>query len=190
MEPEWKREKEMFQERVEKQRDKLRGVKNRQPTIPEIMMKVCEWKGVWNRPRITKADKEGNMRSLNRKMENRLYLIVKRKPIARAEGPWEFVPASQWKEGETLRDTVERSAQEKLPNCRVWVVSNAPDVHYQNVCDNGELQDMFYFRSYLVEGKVKLSDEFEDYAWVTKREMARYMEPELYAKVKDLLVDW
>ncbi|KAK9803311.1 hypothetical protein WJX72_011878 [[Myrmecia] bisecta] len=55
-------------------------------------------------PRITEADHNNDRKSLWRKLDQRLYLLVKE----RGAGSWRF-PQQQHREGESIRQTIERA---------------------------------------------------------------------------------
>lgn len=75
-------------------------------------------------PRVTEADKKKDFRSLNRKLDESLVLLVKQK-LGKDE--LLIVPQGKWTEGETMRQTAERVLREstggKLP---VQFLGNAP----------------------------------------------------------------
>jgi len=181
-EPEWKKEKHEFQEKIQNQKLKILKL---QPNITFVdqVEQAVQAQGVYDRPRLTKADKENNIRSLFRKMENRLYFILKKKN----EEHWQF-PHLQHQTGETLRQTVERANQSHVPNFGVYILSNAPDVHC-DFLENGHTRRLFLYRSYHLKGKPTLGEDAVDYAWVTKSELKGYLNPVLYGSVKDLLLD-
>mmetsp|Transcript_28739 Transcript_28739/g.39769 ORF Transcript_28739/g.39769 Transcript_28739/m.39769 type:complete len:226 (+) Transcript_28739:122-799(+) len=132
--PEWKDEKLAFQKRIQEEKLKLKGLKPIQ-TVTEVIDDLFESEGVYKRPRLTKADKENNTRSINRKMENRLYFIVKK-------DKWEF-PTLEWNSGETLRQTAERSNELHFPEFSIYVLSNSPDAHHDSP-KNEKIQRTFF----------------------------------------------
>lgn len=181
-EPEWKKEKLQFQEKIQSQKLKIQKLPANITFVEQVEQAVRD-QGVYDRPRLTKADKENNIRSLNRKMENRLYFIIKTPSTPH----WQF-PALQHQKGESLRQTVERATQSHVPNFGVYFLSNAPDVH----CDfpeKGHTRRLFLYRSYHLKGKPTLGEGAVDYAWETKSELKEYLDPVLYESVKDVLQD-
>eukprot|EP00008_Paramoeba_atlantica_P013794 CAMPEP_0201496900 /NCGR_PEP_ID=MMETSP0151_2-20130828/62445_1 /ASSEMBLY_ACC=CAM_ASM_000257 /TAXON_ID=200890 /ORGANISM="Paramoeba atlantica, Strain 621/1 / CCAP 1560/9" /LENGTH=186 /DNA_ID=CAMNT_0047887071 /DNA_START=201 /DNA_END=761 /DNA_ORIENTATION=- len=178
--PEWKDEKLAFQKRIQEEKLKLKGLKPIQ-TVTEVIDDLFESEGVYKRPRLTKADKENNTRSINRKMENRLYFIVKK-------DKWEF-PTLEWNSGETLRQTAERSNELHFPEFSIYVLSNSPDAHHDSP-KNEKIQRTFFYRCYHVEGKPVLGEGVKDFAWVTKKELKDFLEPEVYESLERMLVDW
>jgi hypothetical protein len=181
--PSWKEEKAEFQTRVENQKMKILGFK---PTVSVIdaVEEAIAWNGVYNRTSLTKADKENNRRSLHRKMDSRLFYIVKK---ANTLFEWQF-PFVEWKAGEKLRDTAERSSLVHVPQFSVYYLSNSPDAHHDFSGDK-KIHRIFLYRGYHVNGKPSVGDEVIDYAWVTKDELAEYLEPAFYNSVKNILQD-
>mmetsp|Transcript_28739 Transcript_28739/g.39770 ORF Transcript_28739/g.39770 Transcript_28739/m.39770 type:complete len:145 (+) Transcript_28739:411-845(+) len=49
---------------------------------------------------------------------------------------------------------------------------------------------LFFYRCYHVEGKPVLGEGVKDFAWVTKKELKDFLEPEVYESLERMLVDW
>jgi hypothetical protein len=180
-EPGWVEEKNKFQQRVEAQ--KLKTLKL-QPikTIIEHMDDAIENQGVDKRSRLTKS--ETNLQSLNRKMDKSLYFII-RKPNTSFE--WQF-PHIAYQQGETLRQTAERANITHTPQFSLYILSNSPDIHY-DINTNNLTNRIFLYRTYHMHGKPILGDGVTDFAWVTKEELPKYFQPQLFHSIKDILLE-
>ena len=213
--PEWKKEKKEFQERVAKQKlqsKKLKPIKGFMEAIDELFAE----NGVYKRSRVTKADKEKNYKSLHRKMDRRLYFVVKvksdssvalptanntkntkntnkssTKPTKEEGYQWTF-PTVRWQPGEKLRETCERAHQSLTPKFDLYFLSNAPDAHMVHREGEGEERKekkFFYYRGYHLEGVPELGGEAVEYAWLTKEELGEVVDENVFKGVKDTLRD-
>ena len=207
---EWKKEKKEFQERVQAQKlktKKLKPIKGFMEVIDDLFTE----NGVHERSRMTRADKERNYKSLHRKMDRRLYFVVKvkrdasialppsstptkylksknpTKPMKEEGYQWTF-PTVRWQEGERLRDTCERAHTELTPKFDLYFLSNAPDAHVANT-NEGKVKKFFYYRGYHLEGTPDLAGEAVEYAWLTKEELKEVVDEEVYAGVGGTLRD-
>ena len=121
-------------------------------------------------PRITEADKKNDTKSLERKLWNKLYLVVKRK------GKWGF-PRVTRTEKEGLLAAAKRAANTVLSEDRssdLFFVSAAP-MGYRPA----ETAKEFMLRAQLLHGgnieKKLCSEPIEDYAWLTPKEIAELL---------------
>lgn len=137
--------------------------------------------------RTTEADRTHDVRSLDRALSKRLYLIVRpRSPteVHRAMGEWMF-PFGQWKEGESMRKTAHRNLRDQCgKTLRIYIYGNAPSGHYEV---EGLDSTLFFHQARYLAGKPRITDEFEDYAWVTKAEMGEYFQEDFYNFTQRLL---
>ena len=180
-EPSWKDEKAEFQKRVEAQKMKILGFKPVVSTVQAVQDAIVS-NGVYNRTMLTKADKENNRRSLHRKMDSRLFYIVKK---ANTPFEWQF-PYVEWQTGENLRATAERASQVHVPQFSVYYISNSPDAHHDFSAEK-KINRIFFYRGYHVSGKPSVGEDVIDYAWVTKDELVEYLQPAFYDSVKNIL---
>jgi len=80
------------------------------------------------RERITEDDRKNNVRSLDRKLAERLYLIVKKQ---REQHAWQF-PQGGWEKNESLYRTAKREVLEECgPDLRFHMFVNQPIGHMQ-----------------------------------------------------------
>jgi len=148
-------------------------------------------------PRITDADKRNDRKSLYRALENRLYLIVKKK---RDSNAWSFPQGGYEKEdGDHLRTTAERELKEECGALmNTFFIGNAPLGCYQYPIPR-ELQKnygqaektrVFFYKARYLRGPVRLNNaEVTDHLWVTKSELKDYLDPEYYTYMKEVLMD-
>ncbi len=118
-----------------------------------------------------KGDLAGDERSLDRRLTQRVYLLMRT-----ADGKWGF-PQLEWTPPESVRDAlaeaVRRTCGEELA---VHQMGNAPAGHH--ACADGG-GSTFYWRMLHVSGGVEVGDGC-DYAWLTRGELAERLEqPEM-----------
>jgi len=146
------------------------------------------------RSRTTAADETGDMRSLYRALDKRLFLIVK-KP--RGDHAWQF-PQGLVDPGETLRQTAEREFKEEcntdntiethfIGNCPVgFFTYNYPPAQQKEWDTYGS--KVFFYYAFFVDGQVSISKkELEDFRWVTKDELKDFLEPNYLSSIWDVL---
>lgn len=161
----------------------------------------------------TPTDETNDVKSLERKMQDSLYLIVKRR---RTAFPWQF-PQMARKEGESMRavrhagsaasavraglvsdaasQCAERSARAKrLGPMNLHFLGNAPQAfHFYPYSERVQEKrgvygaKVYYFRAQVVTDGDKLSiadKSMSDHAWVTASEMGQYFDEATYNAVK------
>lgn len=122
-------------------------------------------------PRETEADIAMDTRSLRRKLDQRLFLLVKEKGAS----SWQF-PQTEHSAGETMRQTAERALQETIQEGpQTYFVGNAPMGHVEH--SSGKA---FYHKAQLIKGEaaLKQSAKAVAYVWVSKQEMPQYIQDE------------
>lgn len=139
--------------------------------------------------RETDADKENDLRSLNRKLDKKLFLVVKQK-LDNFE-QW-ILPQGDNVLEESMRETAERTLGQVCgDNMESTFLGNAPCGYYKHkfsktykekLSANG--QKIFFFRAEHSTGDVTLGDHISDYKWLTVEEMKDYLTPEYYKKCK------
>ncbi|KAK9461080.1 mitochondrial 54S ribosomal protein mL46 [Lipomyces oligophaga] len=130
--------------------------------------------------RITEADEENDVKSLERKLDRTLYFVTKTK-----SGKWEF-PSSDLASDEALHDCSQRVLEEVAGvNIHTFLISKAPAL-VETVGDNTKV---FYLKSRIFNGRVQPSpdSDVEDYAWLTKDELMNYVEPQYWEIVRNAL---
>lgn len=151
-------------------------------------------------PLITRHDKMDNRKSLRRKLDQRLFLLVKKQ---RDNHSWQFpqgpLPLYEtFEENVTpeLRD-VAQSQVDKIVGSKahLYMSGNAPfgvysyayPKAYQKEIDTYGAK-LFFFYGFYVKGKISLPEKYEDYVWVTKEEMEEYIQDKsLYKYLQKIL---
>ncbi|KAJ3299412.1 54S ribosomal protein L17 mitochondrial [Borealophlyctis nickersoniae] len=153
------------------------GVKD--PSLaPLVQPREAELKGVAFSPRVTKADEDGAVTSLDRQLQRTLYLVVKGK----GKGKWEF-PAGELRGEELLHEAAPRQLGDEVGTAMdTWFVGTAPVGHH--VEGNRKI---FFMKAHIIAGKVTLSEKSEDHAWLTKQELASRLDPAYYESVQGML---
>jgi large subunit ribosomal protein L46 len=150
-------------------------------------------------PRITEADKTNDRHSLERRLQDSLFLIVRRN---RDDFSWQF-PQGKTLENETLRGAADRILQRTaqvdtavtpavssialLDNA--WMVGNSPVGHYQYEY-SGPVKEkrqqfgakVFFTRAQYLGGclqPIKVSKKlYKDFAWIARDELTDYFDAE------------
>jgi len=118
-------------------------------------------------PLETAADRSGDRRTTNRRLDKRIFLLVQR------ENGWEF-PNVALQAGETTRRGAERALAETLGSegFQPYFVGNAPAGHV--VLSSGGT--MVFHRCQLIKGKpAPKGSDCKDFVWVAKDELAHYV---------------
>eukprot|EP01100_Stratorugosa_tubuloviscum_P003762 TRINITY_DN190_c0_g2_i1.p1 TRINITY_DN190_c0_g2~~TRINITY_DN190_c0_g2_i1.p1 ORF type:complete len:467 (+),score=217.85 TRINITY_DN190_c0_g2_i1:156-1556(+) len=130
-------------------------------------------------PLRTSDDQSGNKKSLNRKLEEKLFLITKR---PREQFAWQF-PHTPWIQGETLRQSAERALDNYFESdLFIQFLSNSPAGHhiyeYPNLYQKKTGFDgakVFFYRVEYISGGVHLkTKKYNDHLWVSKSELNDY----------------
>lgn len=132
-------------------------------------------------PLETRADRAGDTKSLRRRLDQRLFLLVQDVDT----GSWGFVN-SVIRNGEDVssRAVAERAMEDVFPGeDRAWYyfVGNAPAAHTRS----GDVTH-FYHRCQLIGGEIDGSHvlrKFKDYAWVAPDEFGEYLKDDEQARV-------
>ncbi|KZT26324.1 50S ribosomal subunit L30 [Neolentinus lepideus HHB14362 ss-1] len=141
-------------------------------------------------PRRGKADEINDVRSLDRKGERNLYLLLLKK--SNSEQVWRF-PEGSLQKGELLHESAERNL---LKECGVvmdtWVVSRNPIGLYKSSSAGGtSLSRLFFYKAHIMAGQVRPDgSNVLDYAWLTKQEMEERLDKEYWHGVQDMLSDF
>ncbi|KZT56500.1 hypothetical protein CALCODRAFT_518057 [Calocera cornea HHB12733] len=124
--------------------------------------------------RVSEADRTGDVRSLNRKGDRSLYLLLK---TAR-ESRWRF-PQGQALKGEALHKAAERDLiQECGRNMHFWIVGRQPVGVFQREGPiKGEGDKVFFFKGHIMAGQaVGSTENIQDFAWLTMEEIGERLE--------------
>lgn len=144
-----------------------------------------DYKDMWNEEavkfqlasRITEADKNNDIQSTNRKLEEPLTLIKEQKI---GNDKLFLLPQGKHKEGETLRETAERVLKELCGNSiNVRFYGNAPCGFYKykypkNVQQESVGAKVFFFRAVYQNGSI--DKKTGDFAWLDKDELLQRIE--------------
>ncbi|XP_038668845.1 39S ribosomal protein L46, mitochondrial isoform X2 [Scyliorhinus canicula] len=142
--------------------------------------------------REQEADKKDDRSTLNRRLDEKLTLLVKEK--VGDEDIW-LLPQSEWKPGETMRQTAERALSALSGNeLQTAFLGNAPAGFYKykypkamRTSDNVGAK-VFFFKAWLVNGDLEARRK-GDYVWVTKSELKDYLKPKYLQQVNRFIFD-
>lgn len=127
--------------------------------------------------RSTAADEKKDNKSLNRKLEENLVLVIKQK--LGHEDFW-ILPQGLWiNNGETLRGTAERTLMELFGNSlKVRYYGNAPCGFYKYKYPKEKREQsgvegmkIFFFKAALLDGTIEKKNDWTDYEWATVKEL-------------------
>ena len=128
-------------------------------------------------PRITEADMNGDVRTLNRKLMHKIFMMIQKK-----NGSWEF-PSLLAKENETLLQTAKRAVYHMVgKELELFCPSNCPMAVKMNVFSDEERkrqhfygEKTFFFKVQHDDGDASMKDmnldEVSDYGWLIKEEV-------------------
>ncbi|KAI9845260.1 MAG: 54S ribosomal protein L17 mitochondrial [Sclerophora amabilis] len=147
--------------------------------------------------RITEADRIGDERSLARKLERTLYLVVKKD-----EKRYRF-PTAPTEGKESLHQAAERIiVQSGGLNMNTWVVGNAPVGHFsfnhskprliqeRGVEELGE--KTFFMKARIMAGQPNLHENklgYIDFKWLCKDELEKAVSPRYWSAIKNMLAE-
>jgi large subunit ribosomal protein L46 len=147
----------------------------RNDDILEYLEKV---KGFTPAPRITEADKSGDVRTTGRKLKTSIYLTVQE------DSTWKF-PTVALKDDEMLLDAAKRAIPEAVgEELEFWCPSNCP-VAVEMMAFPTEQQQKeqqygsktFFIKVQFDEGKVKTgTQKVTDFAWLDRSEIVERVE--------------
>jgi len=131
-------------------------------------------------PRVTQADAENDLQSLDRKLANRLFLVVKRTGEKLAgENDWSF-PQGEREEGETMRDAAVRSLESFVgPAAQMYFVGNSP-MGYVDRGEGDARARVFFYKCQYISGELNYkAGPIDDYKWVTNGELLEHLDSDL-----------
>ncbi|XP_044172190.1 39S ribosomal protein L46, mitochondrial-like [Acropora millepora] len=143
-----------------------------------------EWKTFVPAPRNTEADELNDLKSLQRKLQETLVLLVKKEKDSPS---WEPPLAEvMFDTSETLQQVASRGlCQTCGTELHVQFLSNAPIAVMKN--HNNKSNKVFFYKVNYLTGCVSLSEDYCDHVWVTKEEMEDLVDPEYYKSLKRFL---
>lgn len=142
-------------------------------------------------PKITLEDHADNRKSLYRKLDSRLYLIVKKDREAHS---WQFPLVSHAEvDGDHLRATAERGVRQQLgEDIDTYFVGNGPLTWFAYDTEQSEAasspKKVFFYKAQYLFGNVQLGDGLVDHAWVTRAELGEYLSPEYHSHLDQALL--
>ncbi|KAG8902293.1 54S ribosomal protein L17 mitochondrial [Tulasnella sp. 403] len=130
-------------------------------------------------PREHDADRTGDVKSLDRKGERNLYLLLQTKDKGRR---WRL-PQGIAAPGEALHVAAGKQlASECGDEMDTWMVGRQPIGFYE------DSEKVFFFKVHIFSGQVNLnSSNVQDFAWLTKEEIADRVEEAYWSGIKDML---
>lgn len=147
--------------------------------------------------RVTEADKKNDHKSLDRLLQRTLYLLVQTK-----EGYWKF-PSSSVGLDENLRSAAERTLSESAGvNMNTWFVGFHPVGHHSYNFKAPKPDEIskelvagektFFMKSRIMAGQADLeanTQNLKDFKWLAKEEIQKYVLPQYYSHIKNILAD-
>ncbi|KAI8052299.1 NUDIX hydrolase domain-like protein [Syncephalis plumigaleata] len=137
--------------------------------------------------------KADNRQSLNRSLKDYLYLVVKRN---RDKYQWQF-PQGGLESEELLHQAAKRELFEECGrDMDIWYVGRRPvgfhqyayPAEHKKTFPEHDGAKVFFMRAHIFAGQAQVDGkEVVDFAWLTKNELAKVLEPDYYTAVKDLL---
>eukprot|EP01090_Pellita_catalonica_P016793 TRINITY_DN491_c0_g1_i1.p2 TRINITY_DN491_c0_g1~~TRINITY_DN491_c0_g1_i1.p2 ORF type:complete len:267 (-),score=47.83 TRINITY_DN491_c0_g1_i1:937-1737(-) len=145
------------------------------------------------RSRITRADRANDRKSLQRHLDKRLYLIVKKN---RENHAWQF-PQGSLEADETLKECAQRELREECGELKLAPIGNAPlaCLKYEHTDEEKERtgfhgSKVFFYRNLYIGGKLTIDkNELSDYLWVAKKELPEYFSKDLSEVSQQMLWD-
>lgn len=141
-------------------------------------------------PTITEADKKNDVKSLNRKLDRNLVLLVEQKV---GENNFWIPPQGVRKDGETLRQTAERVLKETCGDgLNVKFYGNAPCGFYKykypkTIRESGVIgAKVFYYQAKYLDGSLESEVEYQ---WLDRTELQKTLPEPLKNNISQFLVD-
>lgn len=127
-------------------------------------------------PRVTEADKNGDVKTMKRRLPERVYFI------AQQNGSWAF-PTVTLTEGETMLDAAKRGVHTSVGKAMdIYYLSNCPLAVNMVLFSETErvTQGVFGTKTFFMkvqhdEFDATLGDDFDDYAWLARDEITHRM---------------
>ncbi|GAA6024791.1 hypothetical protein JCM10207_005587 [Rhodosporidiobolus poonsookiae] len=138
----------------------------------------------------TQADKTGDVRSLERKADRTLYLVLKKD---RKEHAWQF-PQGAVEGTESLADAAVRELKEEVgPDVDVWSVGRVPagamEYGMKSKVEGKDKSRVFFMPLRILRGQAvpNKKEGIVDFAWLTKEEVRERVDPKYWAEVEGLM---
>ncbi|KAF9475677.1 50S ribosomal subunit L30 [Pholiota conissans] len=143
-------------------------------------------------PRTHPSDTSGDVRSLDRKGQRNLYLLLH--VLENGKETWRF-PLGKVEKGQFLHQAAQKDLYAECGDeMDTWVVGKAPIGVYKPRQTSAEAQQaseiVFLFKAHIMAGQVKpQGDHIEDFAWLTKEEIKMRVHSHYWDGIKDILSD-
>ncbi|SPO01019.1 related to MRPL17 - mitochondrial ribosomal protein, large subunit [Cephalotrichum gorgonifer] len=145
-------------------------------------------------PRVTQADKSGDVKRLDRQLERTLYLVVQGE-----EGKWEF-PTAPVSTDEALHDTARRALDDTAGlNMNTWIVGRVPVAHLvtkPKYAEDGTETERgvksFFLKGRIMAGQANLEGNpfgYKDFKWLTRDELKETLAPEYFRGVRNMMAE-
>ncbi|KAJ7582526.1 39S mitochondrial ribosomal protein L46-domain-containing protein [Mycena floridula] len=158
--------------------------------VTDAQMSEQEGKSDPLTPRVHTADRENDVKSLDRSGTRNLYLLVLAREADR--DIWRF-PQGGVEKGELLHQAAQRDLYaEAGEHMDTWIVSRNPiGVYKQTAEPSGPEKFTFFFKAHIMAGQARLqSESIKDFAWLTKQEIEGRVDKDYWEGVKDILSDF
>ncbi|KAG8987467.1 54S ribosomal protein L17 mitochondrial [Tulasnella sp. JGI-2019a] len=128
-------------------------------------------------PRESEADRTGDVKSLDRNGDRNLYLVVK-------NGAWKL-PQAVAAPGDALHVAARKQLLQQCgEGMDTWIVGRQPVGFFEDE------EKIFFFKAHIFAGQVaKDASSMEDFAWLTKQEIANRVDEKYWSGIKDMLLD-
>ncbi|KAF7800261.1 hypothetical protein EIP86_011508 [Pleurotus ostreatoroseus] len=138
-------------------------------------------------PRKSQADITGDLKSLNRKGDRNLYLVIKSKEDGK--DVWKF-PHTELVGEEALHEAAKRELRSDYAlNMDTWIVGRIPAGLYRPPPKGSSY--VFLYKAHILQGQVRPDGKkVLDFAWLTKEEIQNQVDEYYWNGVKDILSDF
>ncbi|KAI0476744.1 39S mitochondrial ribosomal protein L46-domain-containing protein [Xylaria cf. heliscus] len=144
--------------------------------------------------RITQADKENDIRRLDRALDRTLYLIVQR-----TDGVWQF-PTAEVPTHENLHETAARALELSAGvNMNIWMVGRVPVAHFvrqPQFTEDGVMkvrgEKTFFHKGRILAGQVDMRRNrvgLKDFNWLTKAELKAKLDSDYLHAARNMMAD-
>jgi len=144
-------------------------------------------------PRTHPADVKEDVKSLDRRGQRNLYLLLH--TLEDGKGVWRF-PQGDVEKGQFLHQAAQKDL---LAECGdkmdTWIVGKAPIGVYKSQALSVEAESperiVFFFKAHILAGQVTLEGkDIRDFAWLTKQEIKTRVDSHYWNSIEDILSDY
>ncbi|KAK3368074.1 39S mitochondrial ribosomal protein L46-domain-containing protein [Podospora didyma] len=148
-------------------------------------------------PRRTEADKQGDVRRLDRALDRTLYLVVLQQKDGEAVPTWRF-PSGFVGTDEAIHQTAARVLEESAGvNMNTWVVGRVPVAHHITEVELGKDgtsivkrgEKTFFLKGRIMAGQADLTGNkhgLVDFKWLTQEELLEVLPRSYYNSVRNM----